>query len=133
MNQAISLKTEKTATSINQSLHPLSLKKVFQSSIKEINTKKDHLFFRLDRFFEVCQKVMKEFLNKEIEFPNPHWAYLRYPIFKYVKKLSIIFCGGDLKEGKIFLDLADILSNLEDIRSLNICFSGFVFDVFCNF
>ena len=116
--------SEKTAISENKSLPPLSTKTIFQSSIEEINTRKKKLFLKLDEFFGVCKRVMKEFLNKEIEFPNPHWEYLRYPVFKYVQKLSIIYCGGHLDEGKIFLNLAEILSNLEDIRFFNLGFSG---------
>jgi hypothetical protein len=116
--------SDKTAISSNKPIRMTPPPPLFNTSIKELNLNKASLFNRLDHFFRVCLRVTKDFLDKEIEFPNPHWHYLRYPVFKYMKKLSLVYCGGNLQEGEIFSDLANILSNLDDLKSLSLGFSG---------
>lgn len=96
---------------------------VFNSSIQELKSIRSVLLGKLDHFFRVSQRVMKEFLGQEIEFPSQHWHYLRYPVFMYMQRLSLVYSGGQLEEGRLFQNLANILSNLVDLKYLTLNFS----------
>ena len=102
----------------------LSMGGVINCPIQQIKAKKLALFSRLDHFFQVSKRVISEFLNKEIEFPNIHWGYLQYPVFKHMRKLSLVYCGGVTEEPEVFQELADILPNLQGLSSLNLGFSA---------
>lgn len=120
---ATSLRKESEQTAISEDKTSNLTGGVFNSSIQELRSTRSALLDRLDHFFRVSQRVMKEFLSQEIEFPSQHWHYLRYPVFTFMQRLSLVYSGGQLEEGRLFLNLAHIISNLVDLKNLTLNFS----------
>lgn len=116
--------SQKTANTEAYSNIPSSLRNFTSKPLDEIRNKKDALFGKLDFFFELCSRTIKGFMDREIEFPNVHWHYLQYPVFKYLKSLSLIYCESQVEDCQLFADLATRLQGLQSLSVLNLGFSG---------
>ena len=116
--------SQKTANTEAYSNIPSSLRNFTSKPVDEIRNKKDALFGKLDFFFELCSRTIKGFMDREIEFPNVHWHYLQYPVFKYLKSLSLIYCESQVEDCQLFADLATRLQGLQSLSVLNLGFSG---------
>jgi hypothetical protein len=116
--------SNKTANTEANSNLLASLRNVSSNSVNHTRAKRDYLFEKLDFFFRTCNRAISEFMNREMEFPNMHWHYLQYPVFRHLQKLSLIFCESLVDDSLIFSDLTSRLKNLQSLNSLNLGFSG---------